>query len=497
MTQVPEPYPALDWSAQRTEGFAGSVMALWLEYLERLRDLPIDRGLRERDVREAVAIEVPDDPMGDDDLLDYIRAVMFDQSMYPGHPGFMAYVSGSGTVPGAAADLLAAALNQNLGGWRLAPAATEIELSLTRWLAGCFGYPEGAGGLVQSGGAMANFVCLKAARDAKAGYQVREKGIRDLPPMTFYASEEAHVVISRAADMMGLGTEAVRAVAVDENYRMRVDVLEDLIARDREDGFLPAVVVGTAGTTATGAVDPLLELARVSQANDMWFHVDGAYGGPAILSEKLKPLLAGIELSDSVVMDPHKWLYTPHSGGCALVRDFSTLGKSFGAGAAYVYEDKDLTGRGVDLGQIGPQFSRGFHAFKVWISLLAHGRRAYADRIAHDVDLTHYLARKVEEHPELELMAPVTLSICCFRYVPPDVPETVDRDAYLDKLNERLMPAVQIDGRVYFSNAVLNGRFTQRTCVVNFRTEAEDMDAVVDSTVRIGRELHEKMKAEL
>ncbi len=496
MVEVPEPVEELNWSPERVERLGSDVVDMWVEFIKQLPELLIDRGFDESGVRKAVLVDVPEEPLEYDELLAYMRKVVFDQSMYPGHPGFMAYISGSGTLPGAAADMLAAAINQNVGGWRLGPAATEIELALTRWLAARFGFPDTGGGIVLSGGALANFVCLKAARDAQAGYEVREKGVRELPLMTIYTSEEGHVVLTRAADMLGLGSDAVRKIETDDGFSMRSDLLVQAIEQDLAAGLRPIVVAGTAGTTATGSIDPLEELAAISKRFGMWFHIDAAYGGPAVLSDELRPLLAGIEHADSIAVDPHKWLYTPHSGGCAIVRDMSVLARSFGAGAAYIHEDKELTGRGMDLGQMGPQFSRGFHAFKVWISLLAHGTRAYGERIAHDVHLTKYLAARVEEHPELELVAPVTLSVACFRYVPPDVPDGTEREEYLDLLNERLMPAVQMDGRIYYSNAVIHGRFVQRICIVNFRTEAPDLDAVVDRTVAIGRELHERMRLE-
>lgn len=494
MADRPEPVRDLDWSPERARSFGDSVVALWEEFLRRLPEMDVDSGLREAAVRAAVVREPSPDPMSDDDLLEYLRTVIFENSMYPGHPGFLAYVSGPGTVPGAAADLIAGFLNQNLGGWRLSPAGTEIELALMRWLAGRFGFPDEAGGLVLSGGAMANFVCLKVARDNIVGHEVRAKGVSAYPALIFYCSEEAHVVISRAADMLGIGTDQVRKVPVDMAYRMLTDELTRMIEADRAAGYCPAVIAGTAGTTATGAIDPLRELAEIARANDMWFHVDGAYGGPAVLVDELRPLFAGIEEADSIAVDPHKWLYTPHSGGCAIVREMSQLARSFAAAAGYIHEDKEFTQRGIDLGQLGPQFSRGFHALKVWVSLLSHGTDAYARRIGQDVALARYLEQKVTEHPELELALSSSLSICCFRYVPADIPEGRD-DAYLNALNERLMPIVQTQGKVYYSNAVLGGNFYQRVCIVNFRTEADDIDAVVDITVERGRRLHEEMRS--
>lgn len=494
MATPPEPLPDLNWDPKRARELGERAVELWAEFLERLPSLPVARRWSEAEVRAAVARPIPDEPLPDDELLDHLRQILFEYSMYPGHPRFMAYISGAGTVPGAAGDLLAAALNQNLGGWRLSPAATEIELHLTRWFAERFGLPPTAGGLMASGGAMANFVALKAARDRKAGWDVRAQGVSGGQPLVLYASEEVHVTTQRAADMLGLGSNAVRTIPVDKGFRMRADVLDAKIEQDLEAGSKPFAVVGTAGTVATGSIDPLGDIARLCAHHDLWFHVDAAYGGPAVLADDLRPLFSGIERADSIAFDPHKWLYTPHSGGCVLVRDLQHLADAFAVQPAYIHEDKQRTGHGIDLLELGPQFSRGFQAFKVWISLLAHGREAYGRRISHDVALARYMAERVEERPDFELMAPVVLSICCFRYVPPDLPESIIRDEYLSMLNERVMTELQLDGRAYCSNAVLDGRFVLRACIVNFRTEAEDIDATLDVAAEIGERLDRDLR---
>ncbi len=352
-----------------------------------------------------------------DDLVSHLRDLTFEHSLHLGHPAFFAYICGAGTVPGAATELLAAGLNPCLGGYRLGPGAAEIELHLTRWLAERFGLPEGAGGMIMTGGAMANFVGLKCARDQRLGLAVREEGVRGRGPVGIYASDEAHVVIRRAADMLGLGASAVRAIAVDGEQRMRPDALAAAIERDVADGVLPLAVCGTAGTTTTGSIDPLPALADLAAEHGAWFHVDAAYGGAAVLSDELRGLLDGIGRADSLAVDPHKWLYTSQSAGCVLVRDFGHLSRSFHADASYIWLD-EAARHGIDFAMHGPQFSRGFAALKVWVSLLAHGRAAYGKRIAHDAALARYLGELVEEHPEFELMCEPRLSICCFRYRP-------------------------------------------------------------------------------
>jgi glutamate/tyrosine decarboxylase-like PLP-dependent enzyme len=267
---------------------------------------------------------------------------------------------------------------------------------------------------------------------------------------------------------------------------MRLDDLRAALEADLAAGMRPFAVVATAGTTATGAVDPLPEIADLCAEHGLWLHVDAAYGGAAMLAPELRPLLAGIERADSIAFDPHKWLYTPQSSACLLVRDPRRLLRSFSIDAAYVRDDASLSGRGLNIGELGPQWSRAFLALKVWLSLAAHGTAAYGRRIAHDVALARYLDERVRAHPDLEPMCPVTLSIACFRYAPADSP--LD-DAALDALNERLMIAIRRDGRAFPSNAVLGGRYCLRACLVNHRTEADDIDALVEATVRLGAEL--------
>jgi len=323
---------------------------------------------------------------------------------------------------------------------------------------------------------MANFVGLKVARDRMASGDIRTEGLVGGSRLRVYASEEIHAVADRALDMLGIGTRNPVKIPVDEHFRVRIDLLERAIEEDKAAEMTPIIVEGSAGTVSTGAVDPLNDLADVAQRHGLWLHVDGAYGGPAVLTKDLKPQLAGIERADSIAFGPHKWLYTPHSGGCILLRDLQHASDSFDAEASYIHEDKELTNHGLDIGRMGPQFSRGFSAFKIWMSLLAHGRDAYARRISHDAALARYVGERVVERPEFELATPVSLSICCFRYML----EGVTDESYLNALNERIMHEIQRDGRVYCSNAVLHGRFVLRACIVNFRTEADHCDRLLD-----------------
>lgn len=497
--ELTPPAPAavrdLDWSPERAAALGNDAVALWRELLERIRELPVGTARGVEEVRAAVARRVPDEPLAQDELLAYLRTLVFENSTIMGHPGYVAYISGAGTIPGAAADLLAAAMNQNVGGWRLAPGATEIELQLVRWLAGRLRLPDTAGGFVTTGGAMSAFAGLKMARDAVAGWNVRRLGVSGQRALAVYASTESHVVNTRAADMLGLGTDAVRAIPVDAKLRMRPAALREAIVRDIRAGRRPMAVVAAAGTVGTGAIDPLDAIADVCAEHGVWMHVDGAYGGVAACTDALAPLFQGIERADSIALDPHKWLYTPHSGGVVLVRDERRLAESFSVHASYVAEDKSLTHRGVDFFDLTPNFSRGFHALKIWVSLLAHGWSAYSRRIAHDVDLARWLYARVLAHPALEPVGPPPpLSITCFRYVPDRLRGQPGAEEYVNTLNERIMTALQTGGRVFPSNVVLDGRYGIRACIVNFRTEAADLDMLVTETVRLGAELDAEMR---
>ena len=487
----PQPVDDLDWDSARMRSLADRAVELYGEYLDGLNGMPIARDAGASQVRDAVVRDVPEQGLSDQQLIEHLRDVLIDWGVHCGHPRFFGYVTGSGTVPGAIAEMLAAGVNMNVGGWQLSPSASEIEQHLIAWFAGRFGLPETAGGLLVSGGAMANMVGLKAARDHMAGWDTRRDGVAAGPGLAVYATSETHVVTDRAADALGLGTAAVRRLPVDDGLRMVPAALSERIQADRAAGLRPMAVVATAGTTSTGAIDPLPEIADICAEFGLWMHVDAAYGGPAVLADDLRPLMAGIERADSIAFDPHKWLYVAQSAGCVLVRDVGRMPDSFRVYASYVHQDEEHTGAGVSLGELGPQYSRGFQALKLWVSLLAHGTRAYADRISHDAALARYMATRVEQRADFEPSAPVGLSICCFRYLPAGGGD----DEHLSRLNERIMTELQLDGRVYISNAVLDGRFVLRACIVNHRTEADDVDAVLDVAAELGARIDRELRS--
>jgi len=309
-----------------------------------------------------------------------------------------------------------------------------------------------------------------------------------------YGSRETHTWIEKAADISGIGTGAIRWVAVDDEQRMRVDELERQIVQDRDAGNLPFLVVGTAGNVSTGAIDPLTEIAAVAAEHGLWFHVDGAYGAPAAVLPEAPPDLCALSLADSVALDPHKWLYSPLEAACTLVRDPESLSNAFSYRPAY-YHLKDESDRGgLDYYEQGLQNSRGFRALKVWLCLRQIGRDGYEQSIRQNIALARRLAELVEEHPELSL-GTQQLSITTFRFQPSDFrADTEAWQVYLDELNRRIVAELQAGGEAYVSNAVLDGRQFLRACIVNFRTRETDLEALRSIVVRLGRQLDLRLR---
>ena len=436
-------------------------------------------------------------------LLDEVADLLFAHSLFNGHPRFWGFITSSAAPIGALADLLAAAVNPNVGAWALAPMATEIETQTVRWIAELIGFPVECGGLLVSGGNMANLTCFLTGLRAQAGWDVRTRGVgvagRGAPRV--YASAEAHTWLQKAADLSGLGTDAVRWIPTDSTLRLDVAALRAQIERDTVAGDVPLMVIGTAGTVSTGAVDPLPEIASVCREHNLWLHVDGAYGAFAsvLLDEtegdtgdaQVPQDLRGLAEADSVAVDPHKWLYAPLEAGCALVRDAALLRRAFSFHPPYYHLDESQLP--LNYHEYGPQNSRGFRALKVWLGLRQAGRAGYRRMIADDIRLARALFDQVAATPELE---PLTcdLSIATFRYVPPDLAPGDAHEEYLNQLNARLVEVLQGGGEVFLSNAVIHERFALRACIVNFRTRLEDVEALPELVVRRGRQMDASLR---
>lgn len=427
-------------------------------------------------------------------LLSEATRLLFEHSTFNGHPQFYGYITAGPAPLGVLGDLLASAVNPNAGAWGLSPIATEIERQAVRWTAELVGYRPTCGGLFVSGGNMANMVCFLAARAARATWDVRAKGLaaRQGRMLTVYATRETHTWLQKAVDLFGIGTHSIRFVDCDGQQRMRVDHLRDLVAADVQARHIPLIVIGSAGTVSTGAVDPLEEIAEVCRDFDTWFHIDGAYGAPAACLPDAPPSLKALALGDSLAVDPHKWLYAPLEAGCALVRDAERLHSAFSWHPPYYRFEGAAEDPPTNFYEWGPQNSRGFRALKVWLLLRQMGREGYVESIGDDCRLARLLHELATAHPELEART-CALSITTLRYVPPELAgrvEEPDVESYLNSLNEALLARTQKEGRCYLSNAVLDGTFLLRACIVNFRTEAEHVLAVPEVLVEAGRALH-------
>jgi aromatic-L-amino-acid decarboxylase len=460
------------------------------DFLDSLPSRSVTSGQSAGVLRQALGEgPVPDEGADPEATIDEITSLLLEHSLFNGHPRFMGYITSSGAPLGMLGDLVAATINPNCGSFGLSPVATLIEEQVVRWTAELLELPPATGGLLVSGGNMANMVGFWAARAARATWNVREEGLSgSAPRLVAYCSAETHTWIQKAADLSGLGTSAIRWIATDGEQRMIMEALESQIEADKANGLSPFLVVGTAGTVGTGAVDPLRAIARVCRQHGLWFHVDGAYGAPAVVASEAPPDLAGMADADSVAVDPHKWLYAPLEAGCAFVRDPAALKAAFSYHPTYYKFESGEPEPPPNYYELGPQNSRGFRALKVWLGLRQAGRNGYARSIGQDIRLSRELFDLAGAHPELEAVTN-SLSITTFRYVPPGTDPAAPDQSALNALNDRILGALQQSGRAYVSNAVVGGRFLLRACIVNFRTTSTDLRMLSDAVVDIGRNL--------
>ncbi len=463
------------------------------DFLASVPDRPVTPDETPETLRAILDAEAPIPEEGSEPraLVRDAAALLMDHSLLNGHPRFFGYITGAPAPIGMLGDFLAAAVNPNVGAWQLSPMASEIEAQAVRWVAELIGYPKGSEGLFVSGGNMANMVGLFAARAATEP-EVRRSGVQHAGEGRFrgYASIETHTWLQKAADLSGLGTSALRWVPTDPLQRMDAEALRAMIAKDLDAGDRPMMVVGTAGTVSTGAVDPLFEIAAICRETGVWFHVDGAYGAMAAMVPGTPRDLGAIGVADSIAVDPHKWLYAPLEAGCVMVREPGRLGAAFSYSPPYYHFDQGPT----NYMALGPQNSRGFRGLKVWLALKQAGRLGYLQMIGDDIQLSRELHARLAGHPEFEAVTQ-GLSVSTFRFVPQDlVKRTEEVERHLDRLNRAILDRIQRSGEAFVSNAVVGGRYLLRSCIVNFRTQRSDVVALPEIVARAGRAVDAELR---
>jgi aromatic-L-amino-acid/L-tryptophan decarboxylase len=460
-------------------------------FLSSISDLPVTTSPTPGSLQAKLPDSLPlsgSDPL---ELIEECWQLLVKNSLFNGHPKFWGYITSSPAPVGMLGDLIASAINSNCGAYVLSPMATEIEKQTIQWLGEFIGYNAGSGIMV-SGGNMANFVGFLTARKAKAKWDIRKLGMQPAEGRwRIYTSSETHTWINKAADLFGLGLDAIRWIPVDRDQRMDLSLLDKIIAQDKNEGLFPFLVAGTAGSVGTGAVDQLKELAAICKKYECWFHVDGAYGGFAAALPELKNLFQGIELADSIAIDPHKWLYSPLEAGCTLVKNENALTDAFSFHPTYYNFDGEEEPQ-TNFYERGLQNSRGFRALKVWLGFRQVGADGHIRMIRDDIWLAEKLFELLKKSIGIETVT-CHLSIVTFRYKPENLNAQTDQD-YLNKLNQSLLNRLQASGEVFPSNAVLEGNFLLRVCIVNFRTRLKDIEYLPDIVLKEGKLIHEQMQ---
>lgn len=479
MTDLERSLDPTDWTQFRS--LAHQMLDHAIGHVQEVTDRPVWVPMPD-DVKQRLDEPLPIEGQGAEKTCQELTELILPYATGNTHPRFFGWVHGAGTPGGIIAEMFSAAMNANLGGRD--HGAIYVERQVIDWCRRLFGFPESASGLIVSGTSIATLIALTTARDAKAGYEVRKTGVWSVDQrLVGYTSQQAHSCIARTFDLIGLGQESVRAIAVDASYRMDLDALRDAIAKDTLAGNKPFCVVGTAGTVNVGSIDDLLAIAEIAREHDLWFHIDGAFGALGVLSDELRPQLRGIELADSLAFDFHKWMHVTYDAGFALIRDNDLHRRSFTLRREYLEAaDRGLAAGNPWFCEYGPELSRSFRALKVWFHFKEHGLERIGEKITDNCRQARYLASKVEDHNELELLAPVAMNIVCFRYVARG--KTIRE---LNKVNENIVFELQERGIAVPSTTTLEDVLAIRVNITNHRSRRSDFDKLIQSTIDLGR----------
>ncbi|MFO7445496.1 MAG: aminotransferase class I/II-fold pyridoxal phosphate-dependent enzyme [Ignavibacteriaceae bacterium] len=470
-----------DWDKMRHLGH--KMMDDMFDYFQSLRNRPVWKSPDEV-MKAALNKPVPAQPEDiDKTYSDFLTTVLpFNKGNV--HPRFWAWVEGNGTPFGMLADMLASGLNPNLGVANTS--AVYVEYQVINWMKEILGFDPDASGLLVSGGSVANLVGIAVARNSLAEFKIRENGLTGVSgKLTIYCSTETHSSVQKAVELLGIGSNALRKIPVNKDFQISIDTLKEKISEDKKSGFIPFCIVGNAGTVNTGAIDPLNELADICAEENLWLHVDGAFGAFTYLVDELKFMVKGMERADSLAFDLHKWMYMPYESGCTLIRNQEKHKNAFVLTPEYLIKFEEGLAAGPEpLSNYGIQLSRGFRALKVWMSLKEHGINKYKKLIRQNIAQAQYLERLISGKTELEILAPVPLNIVCYRFVQPGISNEA-----LDKLNKDILIQLQLRGIAAPSHTIINGKFALRAANVNHRSRKEDFETLVNETVKIGYEL--------
>jgi glutamate/tyrosine decarboxylase-like PLP-dependent enzyme len=465
------------------------------DYLESLDTRKVTTGESPSQIRSHFSnVEMPDHGEDPASIVKEAYQLMEKHSLHIGHPKFWGFICGSGLPINWLADLLVSAVNPNLGGYVLSPMGTEIEKQTIAWLGALIGCPQHSAGILVSGGNMANMVGFWAARKAKAPFNIQKKGATNT--MISYVSGETHTWIYKAADLTGLGTDSIRWIKPDEQGKMPLDILAKAIKDDLEKGLHPFLVVANAGSVSTGAIDPILEIDKICKKHNIWLHIDGAYGGVAACIPGISQDLNAIDRADSIAIDPHKWLYSSLEAGCVLVKDQRYLENAFSYKPAYYKFEEHEGDSPTNFYQLGLQNSRSFRALKVWMALKQAGRLGYISNLQFDIELCKSFFKLLDDYPNLEAKSQ-NLSICTFRYIAEQYKNrsTLHTDE-INSFNENLLLKIQEGGEAFLSNAVINGVFYLRICIVNHRTTLKHIRSLPAIVLQAAKELESVAKEE-
>jgi glutamate/tyrosine decarboxylase-like PLP-dependent enzyme len=484
----------MDDFVQQHQRLGPAVAAIIAEYAATLDERKVTSAATPADLARLFDEDLPERGISIDEILATFTSDVLPHAMQVASPRYFGQFNPTPLPIGVWADALSSSLNQNAGAWRNGPTSAMIEARVLRWLCDLIDYGPQSFGVLASGGTEANLIALKCARDrvqhdTATPVPAAMNGLRSLSSdLTIYASEQCHFSIERSVDILGIGRNHLRKIPTDSSFHVRPDDLRAQIERDREQGLVPCCIVGVAGATSTGVIDPLAQLAEIAREYNCWYHIDAAYGGTLAFSHKHRDKLAGIQLADSITFDPHKWMFVPFACGAVLVRDGGrVLRDSFDITPEYLNEDRGGADVEFDFFRYGQMGTRRFTSLKLWMALKFMGRAGYESVIEHQIDLTQYLANRIDELADFERVSPVETAVCCFQFRPPSA--AAADGAALDSLQQRLQQKIERGGEAWITTTVLNGRRALRVNINSFLTRRRHVDDLLELLVRTGKEV--------